>query len=104
MSPSSPTAIDDRRTSIDVVIIRESLSTLQGSIRWLPTDRMLADGLTKDKLDPADLLRSCVRSGVYQIAPETAVLARQAAERELRKARQSERTNTRDSRVPEAKF
>ena len=65
---------------------------------------MLADGLTKDKLDPADLLRSCVRSGVYQIAPETAVLARQAAERELRKARQSEHNNTRESRVPETKF
>ena len=88
VSPSSPTAIDDRRTSIDVVIIRESLKDLQGIIRWLPTDRMIADGLTKDKLDPADLLRSCVRSGVYQIAPETTVLARQAAERELRKERQ----------------
>ena len=88
VSPSSPTAIDDRRTSIDVVIIRESLKDLQGIIRWLPTDRMVADGLTKDKLDPEDLLRSCVRSGVYQIAPETTVLARQAAERELRKERQ----------------
>ena len=88
VSPSSPSAIDDRRTSIDVVIIRESIKDLQGIIRWLPTDRMIADGLTKDKLDPADLLRSCVRSGVYQIAPETTVLARQAAERELRKERQ----------------
>ena len=105
VGPSSPTAIDDRRTSIDVVIIRESLHNLQGSIRWLPTDRMLADGLTKDKLDPADLLRSCVRSGVYQIAPETAVLARQAAERELRKARQSKHNNnTHESKVPETKF
>ena len=82
VSPSSPTAIDDIRTSINVVTTRKPLQNLQGSIRWLPTDRMLADGLTKDKLDPADLLRSCVRSGVYQIAPETAVLARQAAQRE----------------------
>ena len=70
VSPSSPTAIDDRRTSIDVVIIRESLQNLQGSIRWLPTDRMLADGLTKDKLDPADLLRRFVRSGVSDSSRE----------------------------------
>ena len=80
MSPSSPTSIDDRRTSIDVVIIRESLKALQGHIRWLPTDRMIADGLTKDKIDPADLLRSCIRAGKYQISPEATVLARQAAD------------------------
>ena len=45
ISPSSPTSIDDRRTSIDVVIIRESLKNTNGSIRWLPTNRMVADGL-----------------------------------------------------------
>ena len=61
--PSAPTSIDYRRTSIDVVIIRESLATTCGAIRWLPTDRMIADGLTKDKMDPVDLLRSCVRQG-----------------------------------------
>ena len=31
VSPSSPTSIDDRRTSIDVVIIRESLKSTAGS-------------------------------------------------------------------------
>ena len=91
VSPSSPTSIDDRRTSIDVVIIRESLKALQGHIRWLPTDRMIADGLTKDKIDPADLLRSCIRAGKYQISPEATVLARQAAERELRASRKCEK-------------
>ena len=91
VSPSSPTSIDNRRTSIDVVIIRESLKALQGNIRWLPTDRMIADGLTKDKIDPADLLRSCIRAGKYQISPEATVLARQAAERDLRASRKSEK-------------
>ena len=91
VSPSSPTSIEDRRTSIDVVIIRESLKALQGHIRWLPTDRMIADGLTKDKIDPADLLRSCIRAGKYQISPEATVLARQAAERELRASRKGEK-------------
>jgi hypothetical protein len=82
ISPSAPTSIDDRRTSIDVVIIRESLSCTAGVIRWLPTNRMLADALTKDKADPIDLLRSCVRHGRYQISPEELVLQQQAEERE----------------------
>ena len=58
-----------------------------GVIRWLPTDRMIADGLTKDKIDPIELLRSCVRVGKYQISAEETVLANQAAEKELRAKR-----------------
>jgi len=45
---------------------------------------MIADGLTKDKGDPIDLLRSCVRAGSYQISPEEFVLAQQADERARR--------------------
>lgn len=84
ISPSSPTAVDDRRTSTDIVIIRESIKLLAGRVRWLPTNRMIADGLTKDKVDPADLLRSCVRAASYQISSEDHVLAQQASERERR--------------------
>ena len=84
ISPSSPTAVDDRRTSIDIVIIRESIKLLSAQIRWLPTNRMIADGLTKDKMEPSDLLRSCVRAASYQISPEDHVLAQQAAERAFR--------------------
>ena len=92
ISPSSPTSIEDRRTSIDVVIIRESLRNTQGYIRWLPTNRMIADGLTKDQVDPIDLLRSCLRSSQYQISPEEKVLARQALEREARVNRKQSHT------------
>ena len=65
ISPSAPTSIEDRRTSIDAVIIRESLRCTAGVVRWLPARPigMPADGLTKDKADPIDLLRSCVRQG-----------------------------------------
>ena len=42
MSPSAPTAIEDRRTSIDVVIIRESIRSLSAFMRWVPTDRPYA--------------------------------------------------------------
>ena len=36
-----------------------------------PPNRQLADALTKDAADPVDLLRSCMRSGEYQLSPET---------------------------------
>ena len=93
ISPSSPTSIEDRRTSIDVVIIRESLKLTSGHVRWLPTDRMVADAFTKDKSDPADLLRSCIKAGRYQISEENTVLARQAEERKERLARRQQGQN-----------
>ena len=88
-SPSSPTNVEDRRTSIDITIIKESVRSCGAHVRWVPTNRMLADGLTKDAGDPIDLLRSCIRSSSYQISPETEVLERQSAEKQLRLERQS---------------
>ena len=73
-----------------MIIIRESLKLTQGHIRWIPTDRMIADGLTKDQNDPVDLLRSCVRNACYQISPEETVLARQAEERAARLQKKAE--------------
>jgi hypothetical protein len=86
-SPSSPTAVEDRRTSIDITIIRESIRNASMHVRWVPTDRMLADSLTKDAGDPVDLLRSCMRSSSYQISPESEVLDRQAMEKQRRLGR-----------------
>eukprot|EP00435_Cladocopium_sp_Y103_P012014 s3028_g3.t1 len=84
LSPSSPTAAEDRRTSIDITIIKESVRTLNAAVRWVPTDRMLADSLTKDAGDPIDLLRACIRNSSYQISPEQDVLQYQAAEKQRR--------------------
>ena len=80
-SPSSPTSIEDRRASIDVVIIRESYRSMNAFVRWVPTDRMLADALTKNEGDPMDLLRSCMRRAKYQISPEETVLQHKANEK-----------------------
>ena len=82
--------MEDRRTSIDVVILRQSLQRLAASVRWVPTDRMIADSLTKDAGDPTDLLRACIRQGTYQISPEETVLKLQAEE----KKRRLEKRNT----------
>ena len=79
----------DPRVSRDLLCRRPPT---QAHIRWIPTNRMLADGLTKDKIDPIDLLRSCIRSGNYQISPEAHVLAQQATERQRRLQRHSQPT------------
>ena len=84
---SSPSVLDDRRAAIDIAIIRQSVARCGLIVRWAPTDRMLADALTKDKGDPADLLRSVLRSGVYQIAGEQVVLENKAEERARRQNR-----------------
>eukprot|EP00435_Cladocopium_sp_Y103_P064571 s214_g26.t1 len=88
-SPSSPTSIEDRRTSIDVVIIRESCRLTKAFVRWVPTNRMLADAFTKDLGDPMDLLRSCLKRCQYQISSEETVLEHQAQEKQLRLQRRS---------------
>ena len=81
---SSPTAVEDRRTSIDIFILRQSLSRLVASIRWVPTNRMWADSLTKSAGDPTDLLRACIRNNRYQISSEESVLKLQSEERQRR--------------------
>ena len=82
VSVSSPTAVEDRRTSIDIVILRQSMPRVHASVRWVPTDRMLADSLTKNAGDPTDLLRACIKAGRYQISPEATVLKMQQQEKQ----------------------
>ena len=84
-SQSAPT-LDDRRTAIDIIIIRDSIKRLQASLRWLPTDRMLADAMTKESPDAFDLLRACIRESRYQISSEKTILDLRSKERERRKS------------------
>ena len=70
ISLSSPSSVEDKRCGFDLVISRQCIQRLGATIRWAPTNRQLADALTKDSADPVDLLRSCMRSGEYQLSPE----------------------------------
>ena len=51
----------------------------------MPTDRMLADSMTKESADALDLLRARIKAGKYQISPEKDVLEWRATERQKRK-------------------
>ena len=70
VSLSSPSSVEEKRCGFDLVISRRCMQRLVATIRWVPTNRQLADALTKDAADPVDLLRSCMRSGEHQLSPE----------------------------------
>eukprot|EP00435_Cladocopium_sp_Y103_P063678 s612_g25.t1 len=83
--------VEDKRTAIDIAIIRQSISRTGLEPRWCATGHMVADGLTKDKSEPMDLLRSVIRAAKYQLADEQAVLDRKRAEKLHRKQRATQR-------------
>ena len=72
--------LDDKRTAIDIAIIRQSIQRTKLEPRWCPTTYMAADALTKDRAEPIDLLRSILRSSRYQLADEQIVMDRRREE------------------------
>jgi len=83
--------VEDKRTAIDIAVIRQSIQRTGLEPRWCATGHMVADGLTKDKSEPIDLLRSVVRAAKYQLADEQLVLDRKKAEKEHRKQKAHQR-------------
>ena len=47
ISLSSPSSVEDKRCVFDLVISRQCMQRLGATIRWAPTNRQLADALTK---------------------------------------------------------
>eukprot|EP00435_Cladocopium_sp_Y103_P029207 s2890_g7.t1 len=79
----------DKRTAIDLAIIREYLRRHNGCIRWIDGTLQLADSLTKYMT--ADFLRSVIARGSYQLRAEfdTLNLRQQAkSEKQKRKVNQ----------------
>ena len=60
----SPSTLHDKRSAIDVLIIRESMKKTGCAIRWAPT------GLTKDKGESVECLRRSLRSGSHMLRGE----------------------------------
>ena len=71
---------EDRRTSIDVALIKQELQDLTGSIRWVDGRTMISDSLTK--VTKSDYLRHVMRSGQWSILEEGASLQRKLLERQ----------------------
>ena len=66
----SPSTLQDKRSAIDVLIIRESVRKTGCLIRWAHTELQLADGLAKDKGEAVECLRRSMRSGSYMLRCE----------------------------------
>ena len=73
-SVGSPSTLRDKRSAIDVLIIRESMRKTGCMIRWAPAGLQLADGPTKDKGDSVECLRRSLRSGPYMLRCEEQVM------------------------------
>ena len=89
-TPSSPAKAEDKRVAIDLAIIKQCVQRTGLRTRWVLTELMLADSLTTDHIEPADLLRAAQLHGRYQLSPEATVLAQKKALREERKVRQQQ--------------
>ena len=86
-SLSSVTKSEDKRVAIDLAILRQTISRTDMAVRWCPTQLMIADALTKDQMDAADLLRAILDVGEYQLNNEATILAIKRKHREHRSAR-----------------
>jgi hypothetical protein len=80
----------DKRTCIDLAIIREYLRRHNGCIRWIDGSVQLADSLTKHMT--ADFLRSVIARGSYQLQEEYNTLnLRHRAKEEKKQRKQNQK-------------
>ena len=56
---------DDKRTALDLLDIKQGIAEMSDQIRWIPTDHMLADCLTKEM--PPDLLLQYLQNYQYSL-------------------------------------
>jgi len=92
-SMSSVSKVEDKRVAIDLAILRQCVARTGLTIRWCPTELVLADALTKDNMDPADLMRAALHIGEYQLNKEATILG-------LKKKQREERIKKRQTLVP----
>lgn len=64
----------DRRTAIEIQIIRDDLHHLDGQVRWVDHPAMIADGLTKVRGNNEPLYR-LLRDGSFKIQAEESQMA-----------------------------
>ena len=73
---------DEHRTTLEALVIKQHL-VQNMTPRWVPTNAMLADCLTKPM--EASLLREILQQAQYQIYDESKILQEKASQRLLRK-------------------
>ena len=57
--------IDDKRTAIDLTILKSDMTSTQGQVRWVPGEIMISDSLTKK--GPSHFLRKIMRCSCWTL-------------------------------------
>ena len=71
--------VEDKRTAIDIAILRNDFQKSNGQLRWVDTRAMMTDPLTKDM--KGDYLRHVLKTGQWSVLEEGVALQRKALER-----------------------
>ena len=78
---SSPTSyVSDKRTAIDLAVIKADIMETSGKIRWIDTHAMISDPLTK--IHHGGYLRYVMGSGYWSIVEEGVALQWKLLERQ----------------------
>ena len=81
-SVSSGLRLSEKRTAIEVTIVRERLEALHGHWRWVNSAQQLADGLTKPTA--RDIFAEQLRRNVHQLKYDPTYTAAKKVDKELR--------------------
>ena len=76
--------VKDKRMAIDMLLVRRDIRSSNMVLRWVDTQQMLADSLTKTTADPG-FLRYVMRFGEYVVVKEDRSLEWRLRERQKRK-------------------
>ena len=60
--------VEDKRTAIDVAILKDDLCRSGGTLRWVAGDNMVADPLTKRMC--SDFLRMICNTGMWSLSED----------------------------------
>ena len=73
----------DKRTGLEMQVVRQNMSGINVKIRWVPHARMVVDGLTKKSAN-LEALYDLMDTGEYQIVSEAHALQKKREERDER--------------------
>ena len=73
----------DKRTGLEIQVIRQSMSAINSAVRWVPHPHMVVDGLTKKNANMTALY-DLLDSGQYQIVDQAIALEEKRLERDTR--------------------
>ena len=87
---------DERRVALDLLDVREGIQEMHDQFRWIPTDHMLADALTKRM--PPDLMLKFLKDNVYCLKYDDEITNTKRysarARKEARLAKMAQKSNT----------